>query len=374
MLRFALGAIGALIGCILVLPVALGALIFTGFGLLTKFFARRYEPRFFRWDELIEFEPQVGWKPRGNVRSYHLAEDVYSVTTDADGWRGGGNIADSQVVVFGDSFAWGHGIDDENFFANLTGDVKVKPIGSSGYNMVQELLWMRRLAPQLSGKLVVWFIYYGNDLYENLMPSVGGYRAPFVRTTNGDGAWKIESSHLSPKYWSSASRSQAARLDYYAKLAHMCSRTFLSEKAFAACEYLIGEGRVLCRNAGAELVVMTIPDVTQLNKRGSIFLQRRGGDLHSFNPDYPDQQIGEICDRLGIRHLRAKDHLVPEDYKTGDCHWNAGGHRKVAEVLRHLQKQKHPRVAETQLQLPRWVVPLVILFGEGFRLQLPHAL
>jgi hypothetical protein len=113
-LRFMLGAFGALIGCLLVAPVAFAALVFAGFAALTRVFVRIFEPRFERWDELIEFEPHVGWKPRANVRSHHLAEDVYQVATDADGWRGSSSVVDSQVVVFGDSFAWGHGIDDAN--------------------------------------------------------------------------------------------------------------------------------------------------------------------------------------------------------------------------------------------------------------------
>jgi hypothetical protein len=29
-----------------------------------------------------------------------------------------------------------------------------------------------------------------------------------------------------------------------------------------------------------------------------------------------------------------RDHLSPADYKvSGDCHWNANGHRKVADLL-----------------------------------------
>jgi hypothetical protein len=340
-LRFALGAVGALIGCLLVAPVALGALIVAGFGSLTRFFVRIFEPRFVRWDELIEFEPHVGWKSRGNVSTYHLAEDVYPMTTDADGWRGRSSVADSQVVVFGDSFAWGHGIDDENLFANLTGTVKVKPVGSNGYNMVQELLWMRRLAPQLRGKLVVWFIYFGNDLYENLTPDMCGYRMPFVRPLNGTGAWEIVSSHISPKKWfyGPGSNEDSYR-DYYAKLAELCSRSFLSDKAYPACEYLFREGQDLCQKSGAELAVMTIPDVTQMTDHGNAFLLRRGGDPNSFDPDFPDQRVGEICDGLGIRIVRLKDHLILGDYKVGDCHWNATGQRKVADLLVQLYLER----------------------------------
>jgi hypothetical protein len=337
--RFVISVVGALIGYSLVAPVAVAALVLAAFRVCTSFFAGIFEPHFMRWDELIEFEPCIGWKSRSNVRTYHLAEDIYSVTTDMDGWRGKSSVADSQVVVFGDSFAWGHGIDDQNFFANLTGAVGVKAVGSDGYNMVQELLWMRRLAPQLKGKLVVWFIYFGNDLYENLTPDMCGYRMPFVRPLNGTGAWEIVSNHVSPKKWSHGQSANGDGRDYYAKMAELCSRSFLSDRAYPACEYLLREGRDLCRESGAELVVMTIPDVTQMTDRGKAFLLSRGGDPKSFDPDSPDQQIGAICSRLGVRLVRLKDYLSPEDYKIGDCHWKPSGHRKVADLLVQLHRK-----------------------------------
>jgi hypothetical protein len=350
-LRFTLGAAGALIGCLLVAPVALAALIFAGFGLLVRFFVQIFEPRFLSWHELIEFEPDVGWKSRANVRTHYLADDVYPVTTDADGWRGRSSIADSQVIVFGDSFAWGHGIDDENFFSNRTDTVKVKAVGSDGYNLVQELLWMRRLAPQLRGKLVVWFIYFGNDLYENLTPDMCGYRMPFVRPLNGTGTWEIVSSHVTPKQWFFAPRSNGNERDYYAKLAELCSRSFLSERAYPACEYLLREGRDLCRESGAELVAMTIPDITQMTSFGKAVLLKHGGDPNSFDADFPDRRFGEICGKLGIRLVRLKDHLSRADYKVGDCHWNAAGHRKVADLLAQLHREHGRNVAASRVRL-----------------------
>jgi hypothetical protein len=199
---------------------------------------------------------------------------------------------------------------------------------------------MRRLAPQLRGKLVVWFIYFGNDLYENLTPHTSGYRMPFVRRLNGTGAWEIVSSHIRSKKWFYALGSNGDGRDHYAKLAELCGPSFLSDKAYPACAYLLREGQDLCWQSGAELVVMTIPEITQMTDRGKHFLLQRGGDPKSFNVDFPDRRIGEICGRLGIRFLRLKDHLSRADYKAaGDCHWNAAGHQKVADLLVQLHRE-----------------------------------
>ena len=82
---------------------------------------------------------------------------------------------------------------------------------------------MQRYAPQLQGKLVVWFIYFGNDLYDNLAPDMYGYRTPFVREANG--AWEMVTHHISPDKWPLTSTANAT--DYYQKLAelvvHPCS-------------------------------------------------------------------------------------------------------------------------------------------------------
>jgi hypothetical protein len=78
---------------------------------------------------------------------------------------------------------------------------RIKAIGANGYNMVQELLWMRRYAPQLAGKLVVWFVYHGNDLFDNLQPNVFQYRTPFVRERHDGRGWEVVTEHVRRSPW-----------------------------------------------------------------------------------------------------------------------------------------------------------------------------
>ena len=54
---------------------------------------------------------------------------------------------------------------------------------------------------------------------------------------------------------------------HMARLAELCCPTSLSRRAYDACSYLIQQGQQLCSEAGAELVVMTIPDAWQLTPR-----------------------------------------------------------------------------------------------------------
>jgi hypothetical protein len=335
-LRIVLALVAASIGLLLTLPVIIFAIPFALIAGLTKGIARLIEPRFVQWHQLIEFDPSVGWKPKAHLDTHYFAErdDIYHLTTDAEGWPGKTTLADSQLVVFGDSYAFGYGVEPTASFVARASQVRVKAIGAPGYNLVQELLLMRQLSPRLSGKLVVWFVYLGNDLFDNLAPSMRHYRTPFVRETpgvDGEKKWEIVTAHLTPQPWSySAGRHRRGM--HLHTLAALHSPTFLAQRAYAACEFLMQEGAQVCQQAGARLVVLTIPSPLTLNQKG---LQQFPHAL-PVDPQLPDRAIGEACRKLGVRFVAGKDFLTEHHYKTHDDHWNERGHHRVAEELNRL--------------------------------------
>jgi hypothetical protein len=322
----------ALFGMLLAAPIVVLGLPFWAVAVLTHTIARLLEPQFVPWQELITFDQAIGWKSKANLDAYGIADDVFHLTTDSQGWRGQTSLAESDVVVFGDSYAFGYGVDDKALFSEINPHVRIKAIGAPGYNMVQELLLMRQLSSQLRDKLVVWFFYLGNDLYENLMPDMKGYRTPFVRQVNGAGDWEIVTSHINPTKWSYTSKPRS----YLHILAQLCTPAFLSQRAFAACEFLIKEGNMVCRQAGAQLVVVSIPDPSQLSESGLELLASRSRDIKRFDPDFPDRQIGAICRKWGVPFVAAKEHVDIGDYKEDDVHWNKQGHQRVSKLLSSL--------------------------------------
>lgn len=337
-IRAIIAVIAALFGMILAGPIVFLWLAFWGIAFLTNVFSRLFERPYLSWKQLVEFTPTIGWKPKPNLNAFYLTgveDGVFNIITDPDGWPGNATLGESEVVVFGDSFAFGYGVDTKkSFFSQPNRNIRIKAVGAPGYNMVQELLWMQRLSAQLRGKIVVWAIYYGNDLYENLRPNLDHYRMPFVRTTNGTGSWEIVTSHVSPAEWPSNSER-----DYYKNLAEICSPTFLAERAYSACEFLIGRGRDICNQAGAKLIVMTIPDITQISTRHMERLARLAPDPGSFDPDVPDRKIKEICGNFGVPFVGLKHYLDVGDHKERDVHWNERGHKRVAEVLHGLYQE-----------------------------------
>jgi hypothetical protein len=307
----------------------------------TRAIARLFEPKFLTRNQLIQFEPMVGWQARPNLDTHHLMVDLFHIRTDKDGFRGDGTVENSDVVVFGDSFAAGYGVSEKHFFGNLRGPREVKAVGTGGYSMVQELLWMQRVQNHLRSKLVVWFVYYGNDLYDNLMPDLRGYRKPFVRETGSDSDWEVVSSHVTPAMWPIITRGRMLGENHPPKLAELCSDTFLASRAYSACRWLISQGKEICDEAGAPLVLLSVPDPMQLTTMGRKTLSGLAGNPQSFDADMPDRQLSAICRELDVQFVPGNSFLDISSYKTNDCHWNEKGHRQVFDMLMRLHAEQN---------------------------------
>ena len=340
-IRFVVAAFASLVALLITLPALLIALPFWlvagGQRLWTRLANSIGEPAL-PWSALIEYAPEVGWKPKPNMSAsaLDLAGNRYSLTTDGEGWRASPpDQGEAEVYVFGDSFAFGFGASDREFFANISVKRKIRAIGANGYNMVQELILMEQYADRLRGKMVVWFIYHGNDLYENLAPNMGRYRMPFVRQAGDEATWEIVSGHVTPEPWS-----LREERDYYGKLAEICCDTPLAESAFGAARYLIRRGKALCEEKGAGLAVVSLPDIVQLDANRSHLLAKRAPDPESFDIDRPDKELKKICDQEGLRFATIKDVLQGNDYIHNDVHWNAKGNRRVADLIQTLYLER----------------------------------
>jgi hypothetical protein len=333
--RSILVSISFLFAIALVAPIVILAFPFWFVSFLTRILARLIQPTAVPWREIIEFDAAIGWKPMANVNSYYLAQggDICHVLTDSQGWPGKASLSESQVVVFGDSFAFGYGVNTSSSYAEINPRLYIKAIGAPGYNMVQELLLMRELSSHLRGKLVIWFICLENDLYDNLHPNKPNfYKTPFVRSLNGGEDWEIVTSHVTPDQWPVS----LVTSPYLRMLAKFCTPGFESQRAFAACSFLIREGDRICRQAEAQLAVITIPNKNQLSQRGLKLLMRQLQDGEGFDPDLPDREINTICRKHGIKFLAGKEYLEAGNYKENDTHWNEQGNRRVAELVEHL--------------------------------------
>ena len=332
------------VGVLVSLPIIILALPFLIFALAVRAIVHLIEPAYIPWNQIIEFDAALGWKPKRNLNTHYLTlpkDGVFHTITDSEGWPGRSTISESDVVVIGDSFAFGYGVDIGDSFAEKSPSIRIKAIGSPGYNMVQELLVMKELSAKLTGKLVVWFVCVENDLIDNLSPHTFNYRSPFVKRDNAEHGWTIVTDHLRPTKWYYLHDTfknhpyQGAYLDVLAKL---CCASTLSISAYSACEFLIREAKEICFSSGAKLVIMTIPNANQLSARGRNVLLSSGIDQETFDPGFPDKKLREICDGLDVPFMPARAFLDEGDYKELDTHWNTRGHQRIARAFGDLYR------------------------------------
>jgi hypothetical protein len=318
---------------LLLLPVFGIVLPALAFASCVRAIARLLGPAYVPWRELIVFDRDLGWRPKAHLDTYYLADrdDVFRIVTDAEGWPGQTTLDESRIVVIGDSFAFGYGVDTRRSFAAIDRHRRVKAIAAPGYSMVQGVLLMEALGGRLSGKLVVWFVYLENDLQDNLAPEMTGYRAPFARLDVARGEWEIVRDHVAPSRWT-CSNGDPRRL-----FPRLCVPGALADRAYAACDYLIGRASAACDVAGARLAVVTIPHPMQLSAGGVATLAALSGNREQCDEQLPDRRVAECCWKHGVAMIAGKDHLSLVDYKRREgIHWNERGHRRMAAVLDRL--------------------------------------
>ncbi len=340
MIRLILAFLAALIGLALILPTFVLLVPIWLFTASVRAIQHVLARRSREWDEIVRFEPDIGWKPRSHLDTRYADQtgDSCTVRTDADGWPGAHTIGESDIIVFGDSFAFGYGVPADLAYYARGRSQRFKAIGAPGYNMVQELMLMRRYSGQLRGKHVVWFVCIENDLAENLKAYTSGeYTNPYLRSAPGTDSWEVVTEHVQMDRW----RHGDGGIGNVLLFAHLCTPCPYSERVFSAARYLIGQAQELCQNAGTQLTVYSIPYKKQLSQAGLLELKQRLADAQGFDPGYPDKRLSSICGDLNVSFISGASHLNLKDYKARDGHWNVRGNDKVAQILEeHVQKAR----------------------------------
>ena len=170
--RLLLGLLSGLLGLVLLVPIALllAPCVFVAW--ITRMGAALLDPRTSRGRaSSSSTDSQAG---RSEPDCTRIISPTMSITRRPMRTAGGEarGVDESDMLVFGDSYVFGHAIDDRQHFAHVNPRLRIKAIGVNGYNMVQTLLWMKKLAPKLQGKLVLWCVYLGNDLTDNMEASM----------------------------------------------------------------------------------------------------------------------------------------------------------------------------------------------------------
>ncbi|MEZ5965905.1 MAG: GDSL-type esterase/lipase family protein [Planctomycetota bacterium] len=106
---------------------------------------------------------------------WHVRTDHEGLRLRSDGARAGGD--GPQIVLLGDSFTFGYGVDCEQSFAGLLEQrlsprARVVNAGQPGYGPKQELMMMQHLlSVGVEPAHVVLVIYAGNDVLDAILPT-----------------------------------------------------------------------------------------------------------------------------------------------------------------------------------------------------------
>jgi lysophospholipase L1-like esterase len=245
-----------------------------------------------------------------------------------------------RIAVVGDSFVWGHGVEDDQVFTRLMEEtlpgVEVWNLGVSAYSTDQELLLLRRFGGRILPHVIVVMISR-NDFEGNVAEYFGAYHKPrFVE--RGD---ELALAGV-PVPWPSAGRRALTWLRCRSALVNGFL-TFLDVEA--------GMGGVGPGGGRDAQIRTTLKLLDEFAREASSLGARLGVGLvpmaaHVDNAEiHPGDTLryGAVRGWGGSRGVpvldmrpafrRAHVESGARLYYSRDLHWTAAGHRLVAETL-----------------------------------------
>ena len=284
-------------------------------------------------------------------------------TYDRLGYRNSHEIDQADVVLLGDSYVEGWYVSDDEVASSVMEPLlgrAVANLGVSGYGGMQELVVLKTDATRFGPKVVVWFFFEGNDLYNdqefektllyvssNPEEYVDGERV-FSRQTwqqrsfvlNAVRALRSRSARIVPSripyFGALYSANGQSREVYFQNYASVPWSDWLSQRWLSA-RAALEEGHRWCRERGIRLLVCYIPikfRVYQPYVRFSAESPCRQWTLWPL-PDL----FTAFCMTSGIPSLDLTElfqNAVASGempYATADTHWGPEGHALVARRL-----------------------------------------
>ncbi len=318
----------------------------------------RRRPAHAHWSERALSDVEVGWSLPPARRA------TLTFSYDALGFRNPARLQHADVVLVGDSYVEGAYNDDADVVARRLEARLGRPVASlavAGFGTMQELVVIDRIAPRFAPKVLVWFFFEGNDLYDDrefeavmkLSPEVlaKGTGAEGMRAFHG---WAVRSFSLNAlallRRWVDpvfpnhapygarlASPERPGAVVLFTNYAAWPWTEAVAARWTKAQE-IFRQGLALARQRGMHLLLAFIPIKFRVY-RPYVELPP-GSPMQSWTvwpirESFADFCRAEavVCLDLTVAFQRALD-AGGQPYALTDTHWSAEGHDLVAHAVK----------------------------------------
>jgi hypothetical protein len=275
--------------------------------------------------KLFRPDPELGWIPLANldVSRKNANGDLWHIETDDAGIRGPSSWPDAEhrrLLVLGDSFAFGEGVDPADRFDTLIQEqipnLAVVNLGVMGYGPDQQLLRARAWKSDLRRGDVLLLLTYGNDYYDLARTRHGGRSKPWLEDADDR---LIE---------------HGPAIDVFD---HLRDRSYVFTLVTRSVAQLGASERTQERLERVDELYRkwVVQEVEDLVARGVLVVIAHHGDQVFELPFDVDAMFAKTCP--AVSGCLALDEVLAEHPRDeiflADGHWAAGGHRVAAEQI-----------------------------------------
>jgi len=331
------------------LSVALAVMLAEGLARLVGFKSNFASTQFFRYDSLL------GWHLQPDFKGpFQRPQFSTFVTINSHGLRGAEHSYEKpsgkkRILVLGDSFVWGFGVNDDEIFTALMekdiSDVDVVNGGVTAYGTTQELLWLEREGFSYHPDLVV-VVMYLNDLSDNVTQIYNGYYRPLM-VRNLDGTLRLTGVPCPKGSLKDRFRKWLVRNSALAGIT--LSGEF--RRVLALDDLLFGRGITSAvgqqvdhrNNYASQLTVALMKKIREVTAKHHVRLLV----VSVCHGNEPCQDVVGELRREAFQVVSVDEYPGYSREKmviSGDEHWNAAGHRFVAEAIKeYIVSHRHIR-------------------------------
>ena len=162
---------------------------------LLRYRADRMNRLYLKPEQFIEADQALGWRGKPNVRGWFAVNDKLPITWiehNSKGFRSREfpkKKTNKRLIVLGDSFGWGFGVNDEDMMVNklqnlLGKDWDVINLSVVGYSTDQELIHLEREGLRYKPDIVLLLFFMGNDFRHNTVDFIYNRYKPFFKIEN----------------------------------------------------------------------------------------------------------------------------------------------------------------------------------------------